>query len=393
MHVLMVGTREGLPAQVGTSPDGSEWTVDYASDIESAQSLVQAAEFDALVVENQSSDTPAFRKFIRYADSNRIATLVLGEMVDDRATGTCPLIGSFSADITPGEITRQLALLTRFRSHIKLVEHELAHMQKLGDRLTNHFREVDDEMRLASRLQKDFLPRDIERMGPLKFSHVYRPATWVSGDVFDIQRVDEDHIGFYIADAVGHGMAAGLLTMFIRRALNTKLIEGDDFTLLEPHEALQHLNNALAEHCLPNCQFVTAAYCLVNTKTLEMRYARGGHPYPLHYTNGRTVELESGGGLLGLFEGVEIDTATVQLHPGDKIILYTDGMEAAFESLNTDHNKPLTGHIDVLAAAADRPVSDLTASVVDKLENEHGSLTPEDDITILAVEVAADGDA
>ncbi len=385
MHVLVVGSKNDLPGLVGRELTANQWTVNYASDIESARSLVQSADIDAMIVENQDDETPAFRSVLRSANDRHIATLVLGERSKKRQADDGPLIGSLSGDITAGEITRQLALLTRFQKHVRRMEREITHMQKLSEQLNSHFREIDDEMRLASRLQKDFLPRGIERIGPLSVSHIYRPASWVSGDMFDIHRVDENHIGFYLADAVGHGMAAGLLTMFIRRTLSAKVIRDNNYHILDPHEALQNLNNALAAHSLPNCQFVTAAYCLINTSTLEMRYARGGHPYPLIHCGGEMRELESPGGLLGLFDGMECETASVQLNPGDKVILYTDGLEAVFDGASANEGNPWEGHLHVLASLAGESVESIARKINEKLDSEGGSLVPEDDITILAV--------
>jgi len=67
---------------------------------------------------------------------------------------------------------------------------------------------VDQELRLDSRLQRDFLPKQLPTVGDIRFHVLYRPATWVCGDVYDVQRLDERFIGFYLADAVGHGVAA-----------------------------------------------------------------------------------------------------------------------------------------------------------------------------------------
>ena len=100
--------------------------------------------------------------------------------------------------------------------------------------------------------------------------------------MFDVVRIDKDHTGIYIADAVGHGLAASLLTMFIKRAIVPKREADHGHTVLDPAEVLTVLNDVLAEQSLPNCQFVTACYAVLDHRTLTLRYARGGHPAPLH---------------------------------------------------------------------------------------------------------------
>ncbi|MCH8827120.1 MAG: serine/threonine-protein phosphatase [Chloroflexi bacterium] len=79
---------------------------------------------------------------------------------------------------------------------------------------------------------------------------------------------------------------------------------------------------------LSGYQFATCCYCLLNSRTLELTYARAGHPYPLLIRQGRLPEqLEVRGSLLGIFEGAEFVQQTVQLQKGDKLLIYSDGAE------------------------------------------------------------------
>ena len=76
---------------------------------------------------------------------------------------------------------------------------------------------LDEELRLAAKLQQDFLPKQLPQVGPIHFHSLFRPAGYVSGDLYDVMRLDEKRVGFFPVDAVGHGMPAALLTMFIKR--------------------------------------------------------------------------------------------------------------------------------------------------------------------------------
>src|SRR6185295_2848496 len=165
----------------------------------------------------------------------------------------------------------------------------------------------------------DFLPNTREPVGGLKFATVFRPATWVSGDMFDVFRIDEENIGVYIADAVGHGLAAGLLTMFIKRAITPKRIDAGSYSVLNPSEIMVALNDVLTEQSLPQCQFVTACYALINHRTLHLQYARGGHPYPVLITaEGIVSEVKTPGGLLGISKGEDFPSHHSVLQRGDK---------------------------------------------------------------------------
>jgi serine phosphatase RsbU (regulator of sigma subunit) len=144
-----------------------------------------------------------------------------------------------------------LTALAQRRFAIRLHARELAGMHRLHQSLHRHFDEIDRELQLASRLQRDFLPRGVSRIGPIRFSTLYRPCTWVSGDIFDIIQLDDSHTGFYLADAIGHGVAAGLLTMYIKHAIKPRRISTAGCELIRPPEVMAMLNDQLAAQDLP----------------------------------------------------------------------------------------------------------------------------------------------
>lgn len=395
MQVLLVGPSETLPAGIDHWLTQNQWSVTSAPDVASAAAAVNSSAVDAVVVSTPENASPEVTNFLRFVDARRIATVAVGAEARRLPVADGSLIDPTPAKVTKEELSWRLSTLTRFQVHVKRMEHELEHMQKLGKRLNQHFREIDDEMRLASRLQRDFLPRDVDRIGPLRFTTLYRPASWVSGDIFDIERVDDRHVAFYVADAVGHGMSAGLLTMFIKRSIVTHRMRGPDCEITDPSEALLRLNDALASHTLPHCQFVTGVYCLVDIETMTLSYARGGHPYPvLISADGHLTELKSTGGLMGLFPGFECPTRQVQLSAGDKLILYTDGIETALDEItpsagaNGSAGAVHKGHLGVFESLAGLPASDLSSRLTTMLETKHGSLQPEDDVTVVILEVS-----
>ncbi len=390
MQVLLVGNPESLPAGVCELWSANHWIVDTVADFDSADEKTIDGHVDAVVLASPPVPSARLQSFLHSVDARRIAAVVVGADRQQWSNSEDSLIEHASANVTREELTSRLAMIARFQNHLRQVERELDRMQRLGERLHDHFREIDDELRLASRLQRDFLPRNIDQIGRLRFASIFRPASWVSGDMFDIQRIDESHVGFYVVDAVGHGVAAGLLTMYVKRALTTKIIAGEGYRVLDPGQSLQMLNEALCQHALPNCQFVTAAYCVVNLETLVMKFARGGHPYPLLIRPAGMIELDSSGGLMGLFDEFDCPTDQVQLHAGDKVIIYTDGIESAFDHLSADGNSKMTGHMSVLETVSRKDIVDAAIELDDRLNRNNGSLLPADDITVLAMQVTED---
>lgn len=207
----------------------------------------------------------------------------------------------------------------------RLHKNNLAEQLHMTEALVDNLAE---QLRLAGLVQQDFLPTQLPNTDNLKWSAVFQPAEWVSGDIYDVVRIDERHIGFYIADAVGHGLPAALLTIFLKQALVMRQTVGNDYHIFPPAEVVKNLNVRMAAQKLSGYQFATCCYCLLNTETLKLTYARAGHPYPILMRPGKEPEqLEVRGSLLGVFAQAEFLEQTIQLEPGDKLFLYSDGAD------------------------------------------------------------------
>jgi sigma-B regulation protein RsbU (phosphoserine phosphatase) len=242
---------------------------------------------------------------------------------------------------------------------------------------------MDEQMRLAGRLQQDFLPRRMPQVDPLRFAALYRPAGWVSGDLYDVTRLDETHVGFYVADVSGHGMPAALLTMFIKKALQTKRIFGHAYRLVPPDASLAELNADLCDQDLPSCQFCTAVYGVMDVTSLTLTYAGAGHPEPiLIRPDGSVALLRSPGGLLGVFPDATFPLRHVRLAAGDRVILYTDGLEGVLPA-------GADGRPNVLGAFADwRKLT--RQELLVRLAAQIGDGRTEDDVTVLVMDVEKD---
>ena len=238
-----------------------------------------------------------------------------------------------SSEAAPEQLASHLAAAAALQPTIRRLQDELASTRDFTSRATRTIEEIDEEMRLAARLQRDFLPRRLPEVGQAKFGVLYRPASWVSGDIYDVVRLDETHVGFYIADVVGHGMPAALLTMFIKKAMQTKRIVGSSYQIVPPEVSLRELNIDICEQDLPSCQFCTVIYCVLDTDSLMLTYARGGHPEPIViHSDGSIERLWSEGSLLGIFPDEQFTACQYQLSLGDRLLLYSDGAEDALRS-------------------------------------------------------------
>ena len=204
----------------------------------------------SIVIVDSSTSTPpggpaAFERLLDVLNHQGIACLVLRK---DGAFAQTPIpewVQALDYAVSADELHGRVASIQHYQKIVRQTQLEMHHMQRLGRHLNRQFAEVDQDMRLASRLQQEFLPQTLPQIDGFRFSVVYRPASWVSGDIYDIARIDEKHVSFYVADAVGHGMAASLMTMFVHRAIRNKEIDRSGYRILSPSETLQILNDAI----------------------------------------------------------------------------------------------------------------------------------------------------
>jgi len=263
---------------------------------------------------------------------------------------------------------------------------------KYGNSLADQFRTTEslvgnlaEQLRLAGLVQRDFLPARLPNSGQLHWAATFIPAEWVSGDIYDVMRLDEDHIGFYIADAVGHSVPAALLTIFLKQTMVMRETIGNSYRVFDPSEVMRNLNTRMAAQKLSGYQFATCCYCLLNTKTLQLTYARAGHPYPvLIRSDGWPQQLEIRGSLLGVFDQVDYVQQTIQLRAGDRLLLYSDGAESfvgTFDDLTGFH------FTEQFHAIKDLPIVDMLDEFSAIAHSRKIDPSEADDITLVGLEV------
>jgi len=205
----------------------------------------------------------------------------------------------------------------RVRSHILLREAraQLA-AQLLG---------LNNELEMARQIQLSILPHSIPQLPGLEIAARFLPMTSVAGDFYDFIQIDDKHLGILIADVSGHGLPSALIASMLQVALT-----GQAGHASEPAKVLAGLNRALCGKFTLN--FVTAAYLYVDLEENLMRYGGAGHPPVLQWrhSTGKTAKVLENGLVLGMFEEAVYDALEFPLEPGDRHVLYTDGvLEAA----------------------------------------------------------------
>jgi sigma-B regulation protein RsbU (phosphoserine phosphatase) len=282
---------------------------------------------------------------------------------------------------TPGELLAQVQAFLRLkRLHDRATE-KTSEFHRVNKQLRQNYQQLDHELELARRIQHGLLPQSFPELPPVRFAVHYRPYNRVGGDFYDVFRLDENHVGFYVADVMGHGIPASLLTIFLKKAVRTKEISGRQYRLLPPDEVLQHVNRELIDHALAETPFITMAYGVYNRRDGMFSFARAGHPYPLYVPHvGEPRLWQVHGTLLGVFE-TEFSVQSHRLRPGDKVLFCTDGLDVTGDdSKQAWHERLLTCAGQQGSQAIDVFVENLARSLL-------ADVGPSDDCTLLGMEV------
>ena len=286
---------------------------------------------DAFVIvggtDAQALDRPLRVLLQRIADRPR-GVLVLRP--DGAGTGrftypeTVPV--SFCSGSDADEVAIRLSTVLDARRSLECLHRGLVANRQMEE---NAAKLYEGQLRLASQVQREFIPQPPPKLERVSFSALFRPAEYVSGDIYDIHRLDEDHVALAVADASGHGIPAALLTVFIKRALRGKEVQNGSYRIVPPDEVLSHLNEELLETSLSECRFVAATYAVLNIRTLVVSLARGGAPYPVLRRRDGTLRLvRPAGGVIGVLPGARYEAESIQLEPGDSLVVYSDGLES-----------------------------------------------------------------
>lgn len=247
-----------------------------------------------------------------------------------------------------------------------------------------------DEMQLAASVQREFFPKKTPTPDGLDVGVIFRPAGYVSGDIWDVEQVDEHRTAFFIADAVGHGVPAALLTLVIARSIRKTEGVGADRRVLSPAETLTRLNLEFSERLTDRSRFATAVYGVFDSRSNTVTLAGAGHPPPILSRHGRIERIETDGPLLGVFPEAEYNEVEFVMDTGDVLVLFSDGFETAFPdpgSAARDVRLPTLTYLDKLAeAGADGfKLAQSVRRLEDQLDSQIGSLHQADDVTAILI--------
>jgi sigma-B regulation protein RsbU (phosphoserine phosphatase) len=240
-------------------------------------------------------------------------------------------------------------------------------------------RTQERELQEAREIQQNLIPRDLPNLPGYCLSARWQPAHTIGGDSYDVLAFDSRRFALCIADVAGKGMPAALLMSNLQAAV--KAIASPQ---LAPRDLCSRLNNLLIEN-VSNDRFITFFYGLVDGKNRRLSYVNAGHNPPLLFRKGgEVIRLNCGGTVLGIWAESEYQQEEIELKPGDRLLLYTDGVVEARSSQSEEFGEDRL--FELLREHASMRVEDLTAKIMLVL-SQYCRDEWSDDATLLAMDV------
>ncbi len=249
---------------------------------------------------------------------------------------------------------------------------------KLEER--NH--EMETQLDMAIQVQQGMLPTTLPSAPGYEMAPLYAPTEKgkVSGDFYDVVKLDDDHIFFLMTDVSGHGVPAALVTAMAKMTFDRRVRAG--FSVAE---VLTHVNHDLCA-AINTDHYLTAFAAILELSTGKLTYSRVCHPYPMIFRQGKnTIEhLQMRGGFfLGMFKDNDYKEEETYLEPGDLLFVYTDGINESFNHKDEQYGRRRLADV-VQKYSPLGPLETVLAAQQDRERFSEG-LQSMDDITLFAI--------
>lgn len=289
--------------------------------------------------------------------------------------------------VAQGRIVGMLSIrdLMKHRAELleSLVRQRTAEIVRQGQVIEERDRERTHSLQIAAAIQRRILPVRPPRVEGLDMAWQYHPCDQVAGDFFDVALTDPETLLVMIGDAAGHGVPAAFISLIANTCLRSRLDES-----ASPAALVAAMNDCL-HGWVETERFLSLFVAAIDTRTQRMTYVRAGHPRPLLVRQNAVTELPGEGMLVGVEAAPLYVEESLQLRPGDKVVLYTDGLSECRNAAD-EMFADVRLH-DFLTEQGRLSCSELGEALVAEARRFSGAPAFADDLTILLLEATERG--
>ena len=266
-------------------------------------------------------------------------------------------------------------------------------LETLNGELESANQRMTRDLTAAARVQQSLLPSGTTDTGCAAIAWKYFPCDELAGDFLNLHRLDDRHLAVFVVDVCGHGVAASLLAVTVGRLLtphvgsSSLVLERTNGTsrVVPPIEVARELNRRLPMEEQGDLWF-TMVYGVLDLETLVFRHVRAGHPETVHLPRGGVPKLLSCDGMaIGCIEEIVLEEHVLQLSPGDRLFLYSDGVPEAM-----DPNNKLFGDeqmLEVLELGKQESIGGSVDLLMNVVERWGKGRSLDDDLSIVGIEI------
>ncbi|WP_194437375.1 PP2C family protein-serine/threonine phosphatase [Vibrio fluminensis] len=250
---------------------------------------------------------------------------------------------------------------------------------------------IKRDLESAGDLIKQILPKQ-KHFPFLELSYISIPSAQIGGDMLGYMQLDGDNVAFYLIDVAGHGVSSALMSFSVQQSLSLLSGEGsivvrsthEGKQIVPPEGVIDRLNQIYASGSTDGLYF-TMIYAVLNTKTGVLSYCCAGHPPLVWYRNSTTsTELIGHDNfVVGAFDGVDYQAATIQLEAGDRVWFYSDGIT---EADNGEDQFTEDGLRSTIANLKQYPTQQQTTMLVKSVQDWRQNDNFDDDVSLLVAE-------
>lgn len=272
-------------------------------------------------------------------------------------------------------------LLARVQTHLH-IQSLTRSLQESNEELIQKQKSLDDDLHAAALIQRCFLPPKDLMIPRVQLASFWLPANPLGGDIFNTIQCDDNKVIFYMLDVSGHDVPSALVTVSVSQFIHQK--NHSSASQISPKQMILDLDQ---EYPLERFhRYFTIFYLILDLSNGTLSYSSAGHPPAIIISKNKGIKLlECGGTIIGLNHGLPFEEGTEQLSPGDKVVLYTDGV---IEMKNREEKLYGTERLyDLLDKKRDASATEIVNSIQTALNEFGQDVSSQDDASMMCFEL------